>query len=89
MHGGEEQAELAVHGQHAGQPAAHRLRQAGLERQHAQREAAAVEEHDAPVDLHRLVPGDRALAVVAREEEQEAGAHQRGHRLRHAALIAL
>ena len=48
-----EQPEAAVHRQQSGQTAPHGFGQPGLEREHAEREAAAVEQHDAPVDLRR------------------------------------
>ena len=53
--------------------AAERLRQSRRERQRPEREAAAVEQDDAPVDLHRLVPGEREAArpPVHRQHEQQ------------------
>jgi hypothetical protein len=66
------------------------LCESGLKREHAEREAAAVEEHHAPVDLHRLVPRDGALArSVARQEKQEHCSHHRRHRFGHAAIHRL
>ena len=64
---------LAAHAEQRGEAEAQRLGEAGLERERAERDAAAVEEDDPPVDLHCLAPRQRELeaAHVGRQDEQQ------------------
>ena len=61
----------ALERQGAGHAPAHRLGQAGLEREDAQGEAASEEEDHTPVDPRGVVPGEGAGSAFTRQQEKQ------------------
>ena len=76
-------------GSHAVMPLPMRVGQAGRKRQRAQRQPAAVQQHDAPVDAHGFVPGQREppCPPVDRQHEQQQRAEHRRDAFGHGLLI--